>query len=163
MSAPTAAALRAYDPARDAADLRACYVELQESLRALDPSLPAGEAVADAYLAAMLGRCTTWDGAVRVAVADGRVVGFVCVWGRVPPEPDEAAAPYAFLSDVFVQSAYRGRGVGRALVDAAVEHARACGAALLRLDVLLGNAAARRLYERAGFRPRLLEMAKALR
>ena len=157
------AAIRAYDPATDAGALRACYVELQDDLRVFDARLPAGEAVADAYLARMLERCATWDGSVRVAIVDGDVVGFVCVWARVPPEPDEPTEPYAFISDVFVRPAHRGRGIGRALVDAAVEYARAREAAILRLDVLLANGAARRLYERAGFAARLVEMAKPLR
>jgi len=155
--------LRAYDPATDADAMRACYVELQDDLRAFDPRLPAGEAVADAYLARMLERCATWDGAVRVAVADGAVVGFVCVWARVPPEPDEPAEPYAFVSDVFVKPAHRGNGIGRALVDAAVDYARDRGVSIVKLDVLLANGAARRLYERAGFATRLVEMAKPLR
>ncbi len=155
--------LRAYDPVTDAAALRACYVELQDHLRTLDPDMPDGETVVDAYLARMLERCATWDGAVTVAIVGGDVVGFVCVWARVPPEPDEPQEPYAFVSDVFVRPAHRGRGIGRALVDAAVEHARTHGAAIVKLDVLLGNADARRLYERRGFAARLVEMAKPLR
>ena len=45
----------------------------------------------------------------------------------------------------------QGRGVGQALVEAAVDEARRRGAAKLTLRVLGGNGAARRLYERCGF------------
>ena len=45
----------------------------------------------------------------------------------------------------------QGRGVGRALVEAAVAEARARGARKLTLRVLGGNVTARRLYERCGF------------
>jgi ribosomal protein S18 acetylase RimI-like enzyme len=157
-----AAVIRGYDPARDAAGLRACYVALQDALHALDPELPAGERVADAYLACMLRRCAAWDGAVLVALVDGRLVGFACVWARVPPEPDEGAA-YAFVSDLAVLPPFRGRGIGRELLAGAERHARTHGAAVLRLDVLAANVDARRLYEDAGFGTHLVRMAKPLR
>ncbi|HEX8335213.1 MAG TPA: GNAT family N-acetyltransferase [Pyrinomonadaceae bacterium] len=47
---------------------------------------------------------------------------------------------------------WRGRGLGRRLMAALVERARAAGLRRLSLEVLAGNTAARRLYERAGMR-----------
>src|SRR5258706_2987805 len=101
--------------------------------------MPPGDGIADTYLERMLDRCESWDGAVFVALVDGRVGGFVCVWTRVPPEPDEPDRPYAFVSDLVVLEALRGRGIGRALLAEAEHHARAHGAAVLRLDVMIGN------------------------
>ncbi|HKG13883.1 MAG TPA: GNAT family N-acetyltransferase [Pyrinomonadaceae bacterium] len=46
----------------------------------------------------------------------------------------------------------RGRGVGRLLMRALLEKARAAGVRRLTLEVLAGNTAARRLYEGAGMR-----------
>jgi GNAT superfamily N-acetyltransferase len=46
----------------------------------------------------------------------------------------------------------RGQGVGRSLMAALLERARACGLRRLSLEVLAQNAAARRLYEGAGMR-----------
>jgi ribosomal protein S18 acetylase RimI-like enzyme len=152
----------AYSPREHATGLRACFVQLQEFERRLEPTMPPGDAIADTYLERMLDRCESWDGAVFVALVDGRVGGFVCVWTRVPPEPDEPDRPYAFVSDLVVLEALRGRGIGRALLAEAERHARARGAAVLRLDVMIGNAAARRFYENAGFSARRLEMAKPL-
>ncbi len=152
-----------YRPTEHAAGLRACFVELQDFERRLEPEMPPGERVVDVYLERMLGRCRTWDGAVFVALADGEVGGFVCVWARVPPEPDEPTQPYAFVSDLVVLERMRRRGIGRALLDAAERHARARGATALRLDVMAANGAAQRLYEGAGLAPRRIEMAKRLR
>jgi ribosomal protein S18 acetylase RimI-like enzyme len=45
---------------------------------------------------------------------------------------------------------WRRRGLGRRLMSALLERARACGLRRLSLDVLTGNAAAIRLYESAG-------------
>lgn len=46
----------------------------------------------------------------------------------------------------------RGRGVGRLLMEELLKSARAAGVRRLKLEVLAGNTAARRLYEGAGLR-----------
>lgn len=55
------------------------------------------------------------------------------------------------VHDVAVLPSHRGRGVGRLLLAAVESEARALGACKLTLEVLSGNAPARRLYESAGF------------
>jgi aspartate racemase len=63
---------------------------------------------------------------------------------------------FAWLADVFVLPAHRGRGLGVWLVDTAVSHP-----AVARLRILLGTRDAHGLYERFGFRlvdpPRVME------
>jgi hypothetical protein len=76
--------VRRFDPATDAAGLRACLVELQEEERRIDPGMPPGEAMADAYLERMFARCRAWDGAVFVGAQGDELAGFVTVWARVP-------------------------------------------------------------------------------
>jgi len=78
--------IREYRPDQDAAALRACFVELQNFERGLEPALPEGETVADAYLAWMLTRSKEWNGKVFVVDSDGEVVGFVSVWATVPQD-----------------------------------------------------------------------------
>jgi GNAT superfamily N-acetyltransferase len=55
------------------------------------------------------------------------------------------------LEDLFVDDAARGAGLGRALVQATLERARARGCRRAELDVNEANAAAVALYERFGF------------
>lgn len=50
-----------------------------------------------------------------------------------------------------IERAYWGLGIGRALVEACVECARAAGYAQLELDVVADNERALALYQRAGF------------
>lgn len=57
----------------------------------------------------------------------------------------------ALLADVMADPAHRGRGLGGAAVRASVAALRARGETAIYLNVTLGNAAATRTYERAGF------------
>jgi len=55
------------------------------------------------------------------------------------------------LNDLFVASDARKHGVGKALLEASTEHARALGAARLWLQTELGNTPAQALYASAGW------------
>jgi len=60
----------------------------------------------------------------------------------------------AFLVQMWVSPDARGAGIGRALLEAALDWSRERGAEGRELKVACGNVPARRLYERAGFLPR---------
>ena len=57
----------------------------------------------------------------------------------------------AYLEELYVVPGRRGRGLGRALLGAAMEHARRRGAAHIDLGTSEDDVAARALYESAGF------------
>ena len=58
----------------------------------------------------------------------------------------------ATVIGMYVSQEYFGTGMGRALVDALLAHARRAGLELLVLTVTEGNEVATRFYEAAGFR-----------
>jgi ribosomal protein S18 acetylase RimI-like enzyme len=84
-----------------------------------------------------------------VAELAGRVVGYV---RHAAPTPLAANRHVRQIQGLAVAADARGRGVGRALVEAACAAAREAGARRVTLRVLGGNTSARRLYERCGFR-----------
>lgn len=89
------------------------------------------------------------DEAVRiVAELDTEVVGYVSL---VPASPLASNAHVVMIDGLAVRPSARRRGVGAALLDAAVERARGDGARRVRLRVLATNEPALRLYERHGF------------
>ena len=155
--------IREYEP-EDYAVVRECFVELQNHERQMDSNLAEADAIADRYLHHVFSECATTDGGVYVAEVDGRVAGFVGVWARiVSQEPDEYQYEYAHICDLVVLPAFRRRGLGRALLQRAEDHARDHGATTLRLGVLAANDRARQLYTNAGFHGYLEIMAKDLR
>ena len=86
-------------------------------------------------------------GDVLVAEYD-RVVGYVRLRH---PGPLRANRHVLQINGVAVDPAYRRRGIARALLDAAIDEARSRGARRLTLRVFAPNAAARALYDAAGF------------
>lgn len=57
----------------------------------------------------------------------------------------------AWISAFGIVPSHRGRGLGRALMEKLIEQARGAGAQDVRLEVLVGNLAARRVYSQCGF------------
>jgi ribosomal protein S18 acetylase RimI-like enzyme len=77
-------------------------------------------------------------------------------------EPDDDPADYAYISDLLVRAAYRRRGAGRALMDAAESYARECGVDVLRVQALAANTSATSFYAANGFGQFQIEFAKRL-
>ena len=85
---------------------------------------------------------------VLLAFVDDEPVGIaVCFFGL----STFRAAPLLNIHDLAVLPQYHGRGVGRALLTAAEDHARRKGCCKLTLEVLDDNTRARELYRRFGF------------
>jgi GNAT superfamily N-acetyltransferase len=94
-----------------------------------------------------------------VAEADGTVVGMACL--RLLPclcDP----IPYAELTELFVDSAYRRAGIGRDLVQRIEAEAHAAGAATLVLMTAWRNSDAHAFYHALGYRLYTIMMQRSL-
>jgi ribosomal protein S18 acetylase RimI-like enzyme len=85
---------------------------------------------------------------VVVAIVDGEVAGYAKLARTTPLTASDHVRT---VNGIAVHPDRQRIGVGRALIDAVAAEARARGATRLTLRVLGPNAAARRLYESAGF------------
>ena len=83
-----------------------------------------------------------------VAEEDGDVVG----WVAVVPYSRRAVYRGVGEESVYVAERARGRGVGKALLDAVIASARAGGLWTLQAGVFPDNVASLELHRRAGFR-----------
>lgn len=85
-----------------------------------------------------------------LAVADdGRALG----WAALSAVSTRAAYRGVAEVSVYVAAEARRAGVGRALLDALIEAAEACGVWTLQATIFPENDVSMRLHERAGFRP----------
>jgi ribosomal protein S18 acetylase RimI-like enzyme len=83
-----------------------------------------------------------------LAELDGELAGFACL--RIVPCL-LYAAPYAELTELYVEPAYRRRGVGRALIAVVERLARERGAEEMIIMTGINNAAAQALYGAIGY------------
>lgn len=115
------------------------YVAVVEEGRWLGSQAPVDrEAQYDRFMQ----EATSGDAVSLVAVVDDEIVGHARV----------DLAPYRVAGlGMMVDARWRGRGVGGALVRAAIDAARQLGAHKMALQVWPHNTAARRLYVRHGF------------
>jgi len=141
-----------------------CFIELQEFERQIEPRRAEGKVVAKKYLQYMFERCAQTQGKVFVLEVQDKIVGFVSVWARVKVNGlVNEESEVAYISDLIVVDAHRGKGWGRALLERAEDYALAQGATMLSIGVLAENTGARRLYNDFGFRENQVELLKPLR
>jgi ribosomal protein S18 acetylase RimI-like enzyme len=92
-----------------------------------------------------------------VAEANGRFAGFLLGrtgrWDASPPIVRPMAS--GLIDVVSVAAAFRRRGIGGSLVDAALRKMEARGVERVETTFVPGDPAARRLWERTGFRTSL--------
>jgi ribosomal protein S18 acetylase RimI-like enzyme len=89
---------------------------------------------------------------------DGDAVGFV--WLALERQP--GAGGGAWIYDIEIAPAYRGRGFSRALLAAAESEAAAHGVDSIGLNVFGRNLIARNLYESSGYTISSMQLQKKL-
>jgi GNAT superfamily N-acetyltransferase len=84
------------------------------------------------------------DGLLLGARAGGELIGYACLYWHFG---SLAACESVLMNDLYVEEAARGRGAGRALIEAAAEVARERGAPYVEWATAPDNATAQRLYD----------------
>jgi ribosomal-protein-alanine N-acetyltransferase len=95
-----------------------------------------------------------------IAEVDGARAGFMLLLDSLPDEV--TGDDQAFVVYMAVERELRGAGIGSALLERAEDEARKRGALYIALMVTEENAAARALYERAGYRTERRLLCKTL-
>jgi len=81
---------------------------------------------------------------ILVAEADQLVVGYVSTW-------IDRAAGQGFIPNLAVDQVWRGKGIGRSLIQRAVAYFREQGVAQVRIETLDQNEVGKKLYPSLGF------------
>ena len=123
--------------------------------------LAPGKNAASGYARFLASQLRDPDSVVFVADLDGRVVGY-CYAGIEPLSWKELRDEAGFIHDLALDPGARRQGAGRALMNAALEWFRGRNITRVMLWTSPSNTAARQLFERAGFRPTMIEMSLEL-
>jgi ribosomal protein S18 acetylase RimI-like enzyme len=98
---------------------------------------------------------------ILVAERDGKVVGYTYA-GVEGNDYMSLRGPAGVVHDIVVDPAYRRQGIGRLLLDAAIQALKAKGAPRVVLSTAEQNVPAQQLFDRAGFRRTMIEMTREL-
>lgn len=114
--------------------------------------------VGDMYRSWLRSRATDRRAVFLVAERSaGQLVGFLI--GTVEREiPIYRLAEYGFVHDLWIEPDYRNEGLARQMVTLAAERFGEIGVRQVRLDVLVSNEPAQKLFRSCGFRPSVTEM-----
>ncbi len=157
--------IREADLSRDRAALHSFIMGSQHFEYAIEPNRRLDTPVAAEHLERLRSYLKEHDGRMFVAEdADGALLG----WAVVGEFKGEAfivseERDYAYIFELFVIETTRGQGVGRALIAACEEWARAADFKTIQIGVLAGNTRAAKIYREAGYSDYALELRKYLR
>ena len=87
------------------------------------------------------------DGLLLGARSEGRLVGYACLYWHFS---SLEACESVLMNDLFVDESARGKGVGRALIEATAEVARERGVPFVEWSTAPDNHTAQRLYDSTG-------------
>jgi ribosomal protein S18 acetylase RimI-like enzyme len=96
-----------------------------------------------------------------VAEESGEVIGYAYA-GVEGADYMSLRGPAGVLYDIMVDPRFRGRGLGRLLLDATLAFLKSRGAPRVVLSTAQWNEAAQQLFARAGFRRTMIEMTREL-
>jgi GNAT superfamily N-acetyltransferase len=112
---------------------------------------------ADVYTSHVRDELAGGQATVLVADVDGRIAG--CVFVAIEPESwKELRYEAGVVHDLVVDEAHRRAGIGRALLQHAIDWFAARGVRRVMLGTATRNDRAQRLFRSVGFRPTMIEM-----
>ena len=133
------------------------YEAQVEPNRRLDPS------VATDFLPLLMQEVAQKRGLVLVAESDGHAVGWAVMTEEdLPIFVTLTERHYCYIGELFVAEKMRGHGIGRALMAACEEEARARGIGQIMIGVLTASERTHEIYKRAGYAPYASELRKYL-
>ncbi|MCR4279471.1 MAG: GNAT family N-acetyltransferase [Candidatus Zambryskibacteria bacterium] len=155
--------VREYLP-EDRAQIEKCIFELQEDEFARRPHFWSNpEEVRGVYMDSVLKSIDSNNSKIFVGLIEGTVVAWMVVRAITEDaqSPNIALKSYGYIPELAVLREYKGRGVGKALMNKAEEFIKSKGLEWIELDVSEGNGALD-FYSKSGYKPKSIRMEKKL-
>ena len=137
---------------------------IQEHERIDVPDLKSGSEIGSDYAQMLIRMASEQNGCIRMARAETEIVGFGCAW--IEEDEDvllrDDARIYGYVSDIFVEGAWRRRGIALRLLEVLELEMRARGCSRMRICSKAANHLALECYRRAGYQPYEIVLTKRL-
>ncbi|MBE9155961.1 GNAT family N-acetyltransferase [Nodosilinea sp. LEGE 06152] len=130
---------------------------LQDAEHELHLNRSLGAEIGDAHFAYLEELVREQNGQIYVAESKEGILGFVVCFVEKYDEGDlhvvESEREYGYISDLYVVSTMRKRGVAAALMQAAERHFLNLNLKVVRVGLLCSNEPAAKFYRKAGYQP----------
>jgi ribosomal protein S18 acetylase RimI-like enzyme len=137
---------------------------IQEHERRTVSELKTGQEIGSDYANILLQKSASKNGIILMARADDETVGFICA--RVETDEDlllqDDKREHAYISDIFVVEAWRGKNVAQALLKEVETLMHQQGCKRMRICSKATNMHAVRFYQSSGFKPYEIIFSKVL-
>lgn len=146
----------------------ACLVNfvaaIQEHERVAVPELKSGKEIGNSYAEYLLKMVDKNNGQILMAHIANEAVGVICAW--VDKDEDQLlqddAKDHAYISDIYVEENYRGKGVAQKLVEAIEIAMINKGCKRIRVCSKASNMQALNFYKATGFNAYEVSFSKSL-
>jgi ribosomal protein S18 acetylase RimI-like enzyme len=161
-------AIRQYEE-RDKEALKKFIEDLQDHEAELDPFglIVRKEGFGGAYISYLLERLKKENGIVHVAESAGAVIGIIASvilhYGEHETLGRSSSHPYGYITDLFVAKDFRGKDVGKRLMETAEAYFRSNGCDFSTVGVLAPNRGAYDFYRKIGYADRYVDFIKKLK
>ncbi|MBD2463124.1 GNAT family N-acetyltransferase [Oscillatoria sp. FACHB-1407] len=130
---------------------------LQDAECALHSNRSPGSEMGDAHLAYLEELVREQNGQIYVAQSEVDILGFIICFVEKLDDGDshvvESERTYGYISDLYVVSSMRKRGVAAALMQASEQHFLSLNLAVVRVGSLCSNEPAAKFYQKVGYQP----------
>jgi len=136
--------------------------ELQQAEHVLDKTRNEGIDFAKKYLKYIRKEISKKHGAIFVAEYNNLIVGLLTLFIE-KNDIEEKEGSYLYISDIVVSGLYRRQGIAQKLMIHAEHFAKEHGLKEIRLGVLANNMSALNLYQKKGYKTRIINLSKKLK
>ena len=146
---------------RDPEKVKELIYELRKFESNFDKELKSPEEITDKLIEWMKRKLTSPNTFLFLAVSDGRPLGYVFGWIEKRSKNYWKTHRYGYICDIFVKEEFRGKGVGKALMEKAENWLREKGIEYINLEVYSKNPFMK-FYENLGYERLSVRMKKCL-
>lgn len=136
----------------DKESLKRMVVSLQDIESVLEEDRIKGDLIGDKYFKELCANCKKFKGSIFVLNFKQKVIGFMAIYIVEEKETISKIEKYGYISDVFIESKFRGKGLSRMFFEVADEYFKKRKIQYIKVCALAKNTSMINSCESNGFK-----------